>query len=176
MRLARACLFLVAVQQMLFAQELIAGEGVDLEVVVASYAKTQILRIHQSDDKVTWSLFLDQDREIISADVETVGQLSVEKNFARVLQHQTSDSQRKRIENAGPYDATFVLLFREKDRIQISRPMTNEEHRAFLSTELLQIVLKDLKSRRILLKPDDMFDFVYPGGRGQQGPPKPRKE
>ena len=92
----------------------------------------------------------------------------IEEAFKSVVNMQTDESQRQRVEDAREFRfrPTFNLMLVTGVR-QISFPLTDREHQAFVKTIPMQSFIASVKSERVLRKPQliaRFFDLNPSGG------------
>ena len=143
-----------------------ASEDHSLQIIISDIGNTELLVITQSEQLVEWKLVTPQNGE---ARGRAKMKFSlIEEAFKSVVNMQTDESQRQRVEDAREFRfrPTFNLMLVTGVR-QISFPLTDREHQAFVKTIPMQSIIASVKSERVLRKPQliaRFFDLNPSGG------------
>jgi|GEM_PF-4319204 len=153
-----------------FASVVQAEENTEVDIIASSSEQTELIILQQSGNRVRWKLVFAENegqhasentRRLVSGEVD-VGNLSLRKELESLLELQTDAAQWSARREAEPSVPAFSLLLKDDTRPRISWPLTSEEHRTFIDSELVKVVLHDIKSRKVLLKGDNILDFIFP--------------
>ena len=150
-----------------------ADEVVKLKIMASSHSQTEVLMIQQVGNVVTWKIIFPQGlgaRGPGHSDGHAVGEVnidlsSIRKEFVTLINLQTDSKQRERLQDKPPSWPTFVLFLESESDSLISWPLTDQEQKALIRTELMKRVFEDINSRKVLLKPHHLLDFFEPDCR-----------
>ena len=134
------------------SRSLVASENQRLQIIISNVAGTEVLVIAQTGQFVEWKLVTKQLGEARGR--TNVSFSSIKEAFETVVKMQDLDSQLQRIDNAlraSRHSPTFSLLL-STDVYQISRPLTDQQRKAFVKRESMQSIFASMASARALRK------------------------